>query len=138
MTKTISWDCVHCKNYVTAPIRKGAVICPQCQAAGDPIAADDFNFEQCPLCPCSQFYTSKDFNQALGCAIMLIGIVFVPMTYGLSLPAMALIDWLLYRKIPLIAICYRCGAEFRGFRKLPEHFRPFLHHIGEKYDRYRK
>ncbi len=94
-------------------------------------------FQTCPVCPGKQFYLDKDFNQALGCAIMLLGIVFVPMTYGLSLPAMALIDWLLYRRIPFMAICYRCGAEFRGFT-FPEHFKPFLHHIGSKYDRYRK
>lgn len=70
----------------------------------------------------------------MGCGIMLIAIVFVPATYGLSLPVFALIDWLLYQTVPMLAVCYRCGAEYRGFQ-LPTTFKPFLHHIGEKYDR---
>lgn len=65
---------------------------------------------------------------------MLIAIVFVPLTYGLSLPVFALFDWWLYRKVPMLTVCYRCGAEYRGFHS-SKTFKPFLHHIGEKYDR---
>lgn len=137
--KTVAWDCPACRNHVAAELKPNAVlVCPKCSRECGKIDSNGFHFNSCPLCPCSQFYLVKDFNQALGCMVMLIGIVFVPVTYGLSLPAMALLDWFLYFKIPSMAVCYRCGAEFRGFKKLPEHFRPFLHHIGEKYDKYRE
>lgn len=137
--KTVTWDCRNCKKTSTASLEPPApLICSHCAAECGVVPSNGFHFHHCPLCPCSQFYLVKDFNQALGCLVMLVGIVFVPVTYGLSLPVMALIDWLLYKKISSMAVCYRCGAEFRGFKKLPEHFRPFLHHIGEKYDRYRK
>lgn len=79
----------------------------------------------------------KDFNQALGCLIMAGGIVLVPFTYGLSLPVFALLDWVLFRRVASFVVCYRCATEFRGF-VVPKHFKPFLHHIGLKYDKYRK
>ena len=65
-----------------------------------------------------------------------IGIVLVPKTYGLSLPVFAFIDWLIYKFVPTIVACYRCGSEFRGF-ETPKQFKPFMHHIGLKYDKYR-
>lgn len=67
---------------------------------------------------------------------MLIGILLVPLTYGLSLPVFALVDWLLHRKVPTIINCYKCGTEFRGFKN-EKSFKPFLHHIGLKYDKFR-
>lgn len=65
---------------------------------------------------------------------MLLGILLVPVTYGISLPVFALIDWALYKKVSALAVCYRCGGEFRGF-SIPGHFKGFMHHIGEKYER---
>ena len=67
---------------------------------------------------------------------MIVGIVLVPLTYGLSLPVFALIDWFLHKRVPTIINCYKCGCEFRGFKN-EEKFKPFLHHIGLKYDKYR-
>jgi len=67
---------------------------------------------------------------------MLLGILLVPVTYGLSLPVMAAVDWLLYKKYPTIAVCYRCGMEFHNF-DYPKRLKPFMHHIGLKYDKYR-
>jgi hypothetical protein len=78
----------------------------------------------------------KDFNQVLGFVVMGVGIVLVPKTYGLSLPVFALIDWLIYRQVPKLVACYRCGGEFRGFA-IPPQLKPFMHHIGLKYDKYR-
>jgi len=67
---------------------------------------------------------------------MLIGIILVPWTYGLSLPVFASIDWLLHKRVATIVNCYKCGTEFRGFSNL-KHFKPFMHPIGLKYDKYR-
>ncbi len=68
---------------------------------------------------------------------MLAGIVLVPWTYGLSLPVFAGVDWLLHKRVPFILNCYRCGCEFHGFDSEHSRFKPFLHHIGLKYDKYR-
>ena len=134
---TIAWECKHCKIYSQADfISSQPLACPKCsQEWGKTVPAKDI-FEACPICQTRQFYVQKDFNQLFGCLVLLIGILLVPKTYGLSLPVFAGLDWLIYRRIKAMAICYRCGAEFRGF-KIPNHFKPFMHHIGIKYDKYR-
>ena len=137
MPATIARHCDQCKAYTVLPAVAGqTLICPQCAKEWGKMPATEFAFETCPVCPCRQFYTVKDFNQILGFAIMAIGIVLVPKTYGLSLPVFAFIDWLIYKKVPTIVACYRCGSEFRGF-PIPARFKSFMHHIGLKYDKYR-
>lgn len=135
---TIAWECDQCKTYSQVEFISGQPLsCPKCYKIwGKNDAAGDI-FDSCPICQTRQFYIQKDFNQFLGCLVLFIGIILVPKTYGLSLPFFAGIDWIFYRRIKAMAICYRCGAEFRGFT-IPARFKPFMHHIGMKYDKYRK
>jgi hypothetical protein len=134
---SIARHCDQCKQYGTLEIQNDqTLICPHCVKEWGKIQTIEKIFDSCPICTCRQFYLSKDFNQFLGCSIMVVGIVLVPWTYGLSLPVFALIDWLLHRRVPTIINCYRCGSEFRGFKPKGT-FKPFLHHIGLKYDKYR-
>ena len=135
--KTIARHCPQCKNYQMIEPKSGEELkCPHCSNVWGKFESDETVFEHCPCCGCRQFYITKDFNQSLGCLIMGVGIVLVPWTFGLSLPVFALIDRLLYRRIPSVTCCYRCGSEFRAFAATKE-FKPFMHHIGLKYDKYR-
>ena len=34
----------------------------------------DLDFSECPVCGCKHLYYKKDFNQAVGCIIILIGL----------------------------------------------------------------
>jgi len=137
MPRSIGLTCPECKHYEVVPARDDTKLsCPNCQCHWGDIKELKDIFENCPACQCRQFYLSKDFNQFLGCMIMLIGIVLVPFTYGLSLPVFALIDWILHKRVATIINCYKCGCEFRGFSNT-RGFKPFLHHIGLKYDKYR-
>lgn len=134
---TIARHCPQCKAYSVQNVQPNVDLsCPHCSAAWGRVASMEEILQVCPVCSNRQFYSTKDFNQLMGCFIMLIGICLVPWTYGLSLPVFAGIDWLLYRKVPLIAVCYRCGTEFRNFTH-PSHLKPFMHHIGLKHDKYR-
>ena len=137
MSKRLSRFCDSCKKYgeveLTESLEK--ILCPSCQCCWGSLVPGKNIFEACPICQCRQFYTAKDFNQFMGCLVILLGVVFVPVTYGLSLPAFALIDWFLYRRTPSLICCYRCACELRGFDPAP--FKPFMHHIGLKYDKYR-
>ena len=134
---SISRQCPQCKKYSQIELASAQEIhCTECQARWGQIESLEKIFEHCPLCSCRQFYLDKDFNQILGCLIMLCAIILVPFTYGLSLAVFALIDFLLRRRIRSMVVCYRCGAEFRGFTA-PAHLKPFLHHIGLKYDKTR-
>ena len=78
---------------------------------------DNFmKFEKCPACESSHFYLQKDFNKILGCGIIIVGIIFVPMTYGLSLAVVALIDWLLLIKFLIVLFVISAKASFLGLR----------------------
>ena len=92
------------------------------------------SFEKCPACQSSHFYVQKDFNKILGCGLIILGIVFVPLTYGLSLAIVALIDWLLYNQVPDSIVCYKCKGEFFGIKHIPNDIFPFDHHIAEIYE----
>jgi hypothetical protein len=134
---TISRFCPSCKKYARILIQdQFDVCCPHCQDQWGKIEKTDAVLERCPVCTCRQFYIDKDFNQIVGFAIMGVGIVLVPFTFCLSLPVFALIDWLIYKKVPRLVACYRCGSEFRGL-SIPPQLKPFMHHIGLKYDKYR-
>ena len=89
----------------------------------------------CSFCQAKDYYVQKDFNPIIGLSLVLIGILFVPMTYGLSLPALCLFDWLLYKRVPDLALCYKCGAEYRGFQ-LTENIQPYSHHTAYYYEKF--
>lgn len=90
-------------------------------------------FDTCPVCQCTAFYRQKDFNHALGCVFLAVGFVLVPWTYGLSLPALWLLDMALRRRVPDMAVCYRCRAAFRG-GDIPAHIGPFEHFTAMKWE----
>jgi hypothetical protein len=134
---TISRFCPSCKKYARIDIQDHQdLICPHCQDVWGKVDAASAVLERCPVCTCRQFYTDKDFNQVIGFAVMGVGIILVPFTFGLSLPVFALIDWFIYKKVPKLVACYRCGSEFRGM-PVPPTLKSFMHHIGLKYDKYR-
>ncbi len=135
--RTVSKFCSQCRQYARILVSDGQdLVCPHCSNIWGKVDKEEHVLERCPVCSCRQFYVDKDFNQVLGFVILGIGILLVPKTYGLSLPFFALLYWLIYRRIPQLVACYRCGSEYRGFT-VPKHLKPFLHPIGLKYDRYR-
>ncbi len=137
MKPTIGRHCPKCNYFSSLEAHQGNYSCPNCtQHWGKLENLDNLFDEGCPFCPCRQFYLSKNFNQALGCAVMFLGIIFVPWTYGLSLPFFWLIDLVLYKRVKSIVNCYRCGTEFHNFN-YPKRLKTFMHHIGLKYDKYR-
>ena len=145
---SLAYTCGQCRQYSKVEIiEKKALSCPKCakqwgvcEDVMTVLASSKIGLKEswgCPICQCRQFYVQKDFNQALGCLVIFIGIVLVPWTYGLSLPVFWLIDFILHRKVAPMVICYQCGCEFRGFA-IPQQLKPFMHHIGVKYDRKEK
>ena len=86
-------------------------------------------FTQCTFCDCQHFFKQKDFNKVMGCGLVLLGAVLVPFTYGLSLLVLAVFDWIIYQRLPHIAVCYRCRTEYRGY-DLPESIQGFNHWTG--------
>ena len=87
----------------------------------------------CPECGCKDLYKKKDFNQTFGCLIILVGAVFVPVTYGLSLVVLFLLDLLLYSRIKDSIECYKCKTEYKNV-VVPKNMMSFDHHIAEIYE----
>ena len=83
---------------------------------------DDAGVDRCPVCTGSDFYVRKDFDPKLGVATVaaaaLISAIFYwyqrdAIAYGV-LAAAALLDFVVYRFLGLVTVCYRCHTEFRG------------------------
>jgi hypothetical protein len=76
------------------------------------------------VCGEDKFYVQKAFSQKAGCLIVAAGATLVPWTYGLSLAVCALLDWILYKILPSVTVCYICRASYGGIPLNPDH-RPY-------------
>lgn len=100
------------------------LVCPGCDEVRtvDPGAWDagpPGRVRSCPLCACEHLYGQKDVNRILGCGLVLLGVVFVPWTYGLSLILLSAVDLALYYRLPKAVVCYRCDTVYRDARPGP-------------------
>ena len=105
-----------------------------CKDCNNNLIVLDPEFLNCPVCGCKNLYVKKNFNQLLGCLIIFIGAVLVPLTYGISLLVLALFDYLLYKRVEDCLQCYKCKLEFRG-ANFTGSFDSFDHHIAELYEK---
>lgn len=73
------------------------------------------------------------FPRWLGIGLVVVGAIASIWTYGLSIVGVFLVDLLIYRSVPEMAVCYQCRAEVRGV-PLPDRVLPFRHHLAEGYE----
>lgn len=99
------------------------LLCPNCdhrwEIAGEGWSDAERRVDICPLCGCKHLYRQRDFNRSLGCLLVIIGAIFVPWTYGLSLVALSLVDLWLWFRLPESVVCYRCDTVYRDAIPLP-------------------
>ena len=91
--------------------------CGACQKNITLTRLDQDFVDSCCICRCKDLHQHKDFNKKLGLGLFLIGAVLAPWTYYASLIATLAIDAALYPFFPWMAVCYKCGAEHRGWPK---------------------
>lgn len=89
------------------------------------------HLEDCPVCARKDFYQQKDFNRIVGVVLFVIAAVLVPWTYGLSLLALYLLDVFLFRRLNMIAICYKCKTVFRQVKNIAQ-IRDFDHEMNDR------
>jgi len=58
-------------------------------------------------------YQQKDFNRTIGVSLLVVGVILSFWTYGISLLVVTLIDFLLYRFVGNVGVCYQCQSAFR-------------------------
>lgn len=85
---------------------------------------------KCALCDNDRFYLTKDFNRAVGLLIFVAGAIASIWTYGISLAVAAVIDALLYRKLPFLKVCYICDSEYKGLPVVKED-KAYDHALGD-------
>lgn len=118
---SIHFLCTGCEVRLGADL-PGEIPCPDCAAThrivfpepGTPV-------EACGACSERELYVQKDFNRTTGIALVAVGAVFVPWTWGLSLLAVTILDFFLYRILGDVTVCYACRAVHRGFPRNPAH-----------------
>lgn len=128
-------QCDACDAALAGRPQQGALRCPAC-GRRYPVGEAAALPEQCPICGCRRFFRQKAFPRAVGIGLVVVGAILVPLTYGVSLMALALADLLIYRLVPLMAVCYLCRAEFRGV-PVPARVLPFRHHMAEGFEKRR-
>ena len=100
------------------------ISCPNCGHLL-PVAGEGWSqgpagsVEVCPICGSKHLYRQKDVNRGLACLLVVIGVIFVPWTYGLSLIVLSLVDLALYYRLPEATVCYRCDTVYRDARPGP-------------------
>ena len=112
----IRTQCRECGYPFPADITPGvAVDCPSCGAlrAVPEATWQADRVDACAICGCEHLYRQRDFNRGLGCLLVVIGAIFVPWTFGLSLVALSLVDLWLYRRLGDSVVCYRCDTVYR-------------------------
>jgi hypothetical protein len=87
--------------------------------------------KECPVCTRQDFYQQKDFNRKIGVALFIVAAILSIWTYGMSLVVLYLLDLFLFRKLSLVAICYKCKTNFRRVKNMDE-IRDFDHEMNDR------
>lgn len=111
-------ECLHANTEKPTAPGAGPWVCSQCgetQPAHLDAINDDGRIVACPVCSCADIYRQRDFNRKLGIGIIAVGAVLAPFTKFLSLIVCGAIDFLIFRFVPEVVICYHCHATFRHY-----------------------
>lgn len=129
MSHSLDWRCPSCERPTDQELEGADVLqCRHCghrESLASAARADDEGVrdpvEVCVACGGKRLYSQKDFNRRLGVAVVVVGAVLSPWTYGASLVVCMAFDYGLYFLVPEITVCYACDAIHRGFEHNPSH-----------------
>lgn len=96
----------------------------------------------CAVCSNEEFYGQKDFNRVLGLwvvvlsgLIALLAMLLLDHRVGIAiLFSVTLLDWIIYRFLRDVSVCYLCHTIYRAFPRNPES-KAFYLGSEEKYKR---
>lgn len=122
----LTFECPNCGmiDHVDSVETAPRALCRHCQTSRD-LASDWVEGgapARCPVCASAEMYVRKDFPQEVGLAVVLAGFAagVVFWYYGMrasayaALGASVLADMAIYRLMPDVLACYRCGGQIRG------------------------
>ena len=122
---SVHFLCTSCEQRVARDAGEAARVCEHCGApTGVTAPPEGAIVSRCTACEHDQLYFQKDFNRTTGVALVAVGAVFVPWTYGISLLAVTILDYIVWRVVKDVIVCYQCQAVHRGYPPNPE-LKPF-------------
>ena len=122
---SVHFLCLKCERRLGRAAGEPPQPCDRCGRPSDVVAPPaDSIITNCAACGHDQLYSNKDFNRTTGIALVAIGAVFVPWTYGLSLLGVTILDYVVWRLVKDVIVCYECQAVHRGYPPNPE-IKPF-------------
>jgi hypothetical protein len=125
MPPSVHFLCTKCESRLGRESGEAPHPCEQCGAPNDVAAPPpETLIEHCAACGHDQLYFQKDFNRTTGIALVVLGSVFVPWTYGLSLLGVTILDYIVWRLVKNVIVCYQCQAVHRGYPQSPA-IKPF-------------
>lgn len=160
---SVQFLCPRCEETFLFPILGKAaagVSCPHCRLdlgnavhavkpaerpTGRPELSASAPVAACWVCGNEEFYVQKDFNRQLGFLVvavtgMLIFLVMLVIGHLVGVACLfvlALADWMIYRRLADVTVCYLCQSVYRGFPANPRHAGFYLG-CEEKYKKLRQ
>ena len=133
MSLRLGIECARCGRYYRAVgTDNQPPECPRCGTSPGTVDSGWTLEKGCPICGCRHIYRRKAFNQLVGLAIIVLGAVLAVMVSYWFLLAVTLADLALYRFVPDLGVCYRCGVELASVPGLSG-LETFSHHTAEMY-----
>lgn len=125
MSLSAQITCPECSSSIEVYLseKASAAQCHVCQHTVDLHIHDSHlndELKSCVVCERQAFYKQKDFNRIIGVTLFIIAAILSIWTYGLSFVALWLLDVFLFRKLSMIAICYKCTTIYRGLKNMDE------------------
>jgi len=124
----ITFRCPHCKSELSFDdLSKESSPCPLCSKDIPLKITERMRKEnvvdQCAICGLDKLYEQKDFNRTFGIALFLLAALacvvlcwknMVVLGYSVLIAAAAF-DFILYRYLSNVVICYRCHSQYRKY-----------------------
>ncbi|HEX9984984.1 MAG TPA: hypothetical protein VGF69_17110 [Thermoanaerobaculia bacterium] len=121
----VNFLCTQCETRLARESGEPPRACEQCGTASSVAAPPpETIITHCAACGHAELYFQKDFNRRTGMALVVIGSILAPFTYFISLVAVTILDYVMWRVVKNVIVCYECQAVHRGYPTNPE-LKPF-------------
>jgi hypothetical protein len=133
---TVLFTCKNCGSgiHVYPNISSKKAICEVCNHEHEVNFTEEHTkniLKECPSCHRKDFYSQKDFNRKIGVILFVFTaiistVMFMkglgPQWYLSTFIVLYAVDFILFRRLNLIAICYKCETIFRDVENIQEIF----------------